>query len=209
MLRCLHSPERQVAMALILASASPRRAELLRQLDLQFEIRSADIDESLLPYEAPADYVRRLALAKAVAVYSGLASTTQTRVIGSDTAVVVGQKILGKPSHRSDAAAMLAALSGRDHQVFSAVAVVCEQGQHRTVQISTVSFAKLAPTEIEAYLNTDEPWDKAGSYAIQGRAAAFITRLDGSFSGVMGLPLRETVLLLRESGLPIGGRLAD
>ncbi|MDX1443992.1 MAG: Maf family protein [Gammaproteobacteria bacterium] len=183
----------------VLASASPRRLDLLRQVGLEPEVRPVDIDETPLPGEAARDYVERLALAKARAAAKGEARP----VLGSDTSVVVDGEILGKPVDESDAAAMLERLSGRAHIVMTAVAVVHGDKENHVTVATEVEFAPLSDDEIKAYWKTGEPIDKAGAYGIQGHAAAFIVRVNGSYSGVVGLPLHETTQLLRESGVEI------
>lgn len=181
-----------------LASASPRRRELLAQIGVEYRLVSVQVDETLRPKEAPGDYVARLALEKARAGRATLAGEADAPVLGADTSVVVEGAILGKPRNRADALEMLGRLSGRDHQVLSAVALVAVGREAVRVQVSRVWFRPLMPGEAEAYWETGEPADKAGAYAIQGRAACFAQRLDGSYSGVMGLPLYETCELLRE-----------
>jgi septum formation protein len=186
----------------ILASASSRRCELLDQIGIAFDQQVADIDETPRPGEAPADYVSRLALAKARAVYGE--GTHQVPVLGADTAVVAGGAILGKPADFADARAMLRLLSGRTHEVFSAVALVADR-EAVAVNCSKVWVRDIDDSEIEAYWQSGEPCDKAGAYAIQGLGAGFIERLDGSYSGVVGLPLYETVRLLQDFGIRILG----
>lgn len=182
---------------IILASQSPRRAELLRQVGVDFEIRAADVDEQVRSGESPAAYVRRVALAKAEAVRSRSRSLP---VLAADTAVVVDGRILGKPADRADALAMLARLSGRSHQVLSGVALLGDASDYR-LSTSRVYFREVIPGEAAAYWATGEPVDKAGAYAVQGLAAAFIERIEGSYSGIMGLPLFETLEMLRDAGL--------
>ncbi|MEJ2384604.1 MAG: Maf family protein [Xanthomonadales bacterium] len=180
---------------LILASASPRRRELLRQLGVRFEIIPADVDESVLAGETPEAYVVRLARAKALAVWR--LERGRLPVLGSDTAVVLDGRILGKPADRDEAVRMLESLSGRSHEVFSAVALV--RGEDRVddrLNVSRVTFAPLEPEWIAAYCATGDPMDKAGAYGVQGRAGERIARIEGSFYGVMGLPLYETSRLL-------------
>ena len=180
-------------MTIVLASASPRRAELLRAAGVAFVVDPVDIDESVLPGETPQAHVRRLARAKAQA---GAARNPGRTVLGADTVVVIDGRILGKPRDDADAAAMLAALSGRVHHVYTAVAVA-EGGVVRDdVDISAVTFAPMAPEAIAAYVASGEPRDKAGAYAIQGWASRFIERLEGSYSGVMGLPVAVVHRLL-------------
>ena len=184
-----------------LASQSPRRRDLLQQLGLHFEILPAAIDETPQPGEAPADCARRLAEAKADAVWNSPARRHSIPVLAADTVVALDEHLLGKPVDDADARAMLAALSGRCHQVITAVAL--RVGEHRDslVQTSTVCFAKLSPRDIERYLAWGESADKAGAYAIQGRAAAFVRELRGSYTGVVGLPLYETCQLLQRHGI--------
>jgi septum formation protein len=160
------------------------------------------VDEARHADEPPQTYVERVALAKASAGWQSLAAAVRRPVIGADTAILLDDDILGKPHNRAEGIAMLAKLSGRSHQVFSAVAVLGEQQAVRT-SISEVSFRELRREECEAYWQTGEPRDKAGSYAIQGLAAIFISQLRGSYSGVMGLPLFETALLLRQFGVEL------
>lgn len=184
---------------LVLASTSPRRRELLTQLGVNFEVLAIAVDEQPLPGELATDHVCRLALAKARAAAAQLAP--QVCVLGADTVVVLDGEIFGKPVDRDDAAAMLRRLSGRTHTVLSAVARM--QGGAHIVHLSEsqVTFRTLLPAEIAAYCDTGEPLDKAGAYAIQGLAAAFIRHLEGSYSGVMGLPLFETADLLAGAGV--------
>ncbi len=183
---------------LYLASASPRRRELLRQIGVAYRRLPVEVDETPLPGEFPSDYVARLALAKARTGWRTLGRRAPRPVLGADTAVVVDAAILGKPRDRDEGLAMLTRLSGREHQVLSAVALATGAREAVKVQESRVRFRQLAAAERAAYWNSGEPLDKAGGYAIQGRAAAFITELRGSYSGVMGLPLFETAELLRE-----------
>jgi len=180
---------------LILASASPRRRALLRQLGVRFEILPADVDESTRAGERPDAYVLRLARAKALGVWRQ--ENGRLPVLGSDTAVVLDGEILGKPADRNEAEAMLRRLSGRTHEVFSAVALVHgrEQVDDR-LNVSRVTFAELEPDWISEYCDTGDPMDKAGAYGVQGRAGERIARIEGSFYGVMGLPLYETSRLL-------------
>lgn len=183
-----------------LASASPRRRELLLQIGVPHVRVAAPIDESVLPGEAPDVYVERLARAKAAA---GLAMLDgQGCVLGADTAVVLDGRILGKPADRADALEMLAALSGRSHEVLTAVALADAGRCAARVVRSIVHFRSLSPGEAEAYWSSGEPQDKAGGYAIQGLAAIFVERMEGSYSAVVGLPLAETAALLAEFGIP-------
>ena len=185
-----------------LASASPRRRELLRQIGVAYRRLRIEVDETPLVAESPDVYVARLALAKAQAGCAALGGRQRAPVLGADTAVVIDHVILGKPRDRDEGLAMLAQLSGRHHQVFSAVALATPTQNAVKVQESRVRFRELTPAECAAYWDSGEPCDKAGGYGIQGRAAAFIAELQGSYSGVMGLPLFETAELLREFGLP-------
>lgn len=186
---------------LYLASASPRRRELLAQIGVSFTTHVVPIDETAQPGEAPAAYVERLAWAKAQAALDTL-NDRGAVVLGSDTAVVLDGRILGKPVDREDALATLAALSGREHQVLTAVALVSEARVEVRVVTSTVRFKPLDRTQIEAYWATGEPLDKAGSYGIQGLAAVFVSQMQGSYSAVVGLPLCETAELLAQFAIP-------
>lgn len=188
-----------------LASTSPRRRELLQQLDARFITLAVEVDESWLTNEAPADYVQRVALAKARAGQA--VAPGQAPVLGADTAVVVDGNVLGKPVDDADARAMLASLSGRWHEVMTAVACVAGEANRLAVSTSRVSMRPLSPADCAAYVATGESAGKAGAYAIQGIAGAFVERLEGSYSGVMGLPLHETTQLLAGVGwqlLPSG-----
>lgn len=189
---------------LYLASESPRRADLLAQIGVCFDVVSATVDESPLSHELPADYVCRLAKFKAKA---GIASARQRGledkpVLGADTTVLVGQQILGKPKNQADAVAMLTRLSGTAHTVLTAVCLV--QGEKSTTRLSEskVEFRTLTKTEILAYWATGEPLDKAGAYGIQGLGAVFVKAVHGSYSGVVGLPLAETAELLKLYKVP-------
>lgn len=186
----------------ILASGSLRRRELLDQMGLKYKVLKANVDESAHPGEAPADYVHRIAAKKARWVTARDASDLP--VLAADTAVVLAGKILGKPGSPAAAAEMLLSLSGRSHEVFSAVMLVMRSGaESRRLSISRVTFASLDPAWIAAYCACAEPLDKAGAYAIQGFAARYICRLEGSFSGVMGLPLFESMELLHNAGIQV------
>ena len=184
-----------------LASASPRRRKLLRQIGVAYRLLRVEVDETLRAEESPRSYVTRLALAKAQAGCAVLGRRKPAPVLGADTAVVVEGAILGKPRDRGEGLAMLARLSGCEHQVLSAVAVATPAQTMVKVQESQVRFRPLTLAECTAYWDSGEPGDKAGGYGIQGRAAAFIANLHGSYSGVMGLPLFETAELLQEFGL--------
>jgi len=179
-----------------LASASPRRSALLQQIDVPHEVRPVDIDETPRPGEAPARYARRLAEEKARALWTTLRPMDRKPVLAADTTVALGDEILGKPIDGDDAARILRRLSGRDHEVHTAVALLHDGGAGARVSTSTVSFRELTAAEIAWYWSTGEPADKAGAYAVQGQGAIFVRHLAGSFSGVMGLPLYETWELL-------------
>jgi len=183
-----------------LASASPRRQELLRQLGLEFEVIASNLEEVPLPGERPPDYVARVARDKARHVARQLQEQGETLhpVLGADTEVVLDSEILGKPRDREHGIGMLRKLSGRTHEVLSGVCVLYDGREHAALNVSRVTFRPLTEAELAAYWDTGEPADKAGAYAIQGRAAAFIERLEGSYSGVMGLPLYELTGILRE-----------
>jgi septum formation protein len=188
-----------------LASGSPRRRELLQQIGVPFRVVGTQVDEAVLPGEAPPGYVTRLAAAKADAGWEKSRDASRIPVLAADTAVVLDGKILGKPADRLDAEGMLWRLAGRTHEVLTAVALRTASGLQSRVSRSEVTFRDIAAAEVQAYWETGEPRDKAGAYAIQGRAAIFIADLRGSYSGVMGLPLFETAELLREAGLfPLG-----
>jgi len=186
---------------LVLASSSPRRSELLQQMRVSFVVIPVDIDETVLVGESPATYVERLALEKARAGWE--LSEKNRPVLGSDTIVVIQGDILGKPRDRNHAIEMLKRLSGNTHQVLTAVALV--EGDRSAIRLSEsrVSFRSITEQEIQRYWESGEPADKAGAYAIQGLAAAFIQRIEGSFSGVMGLPIHETVDLLKAFGVDV------
>ncbi len=186
---------------LFLASGSPRRRELLDQIGVRYEPRPVQVDESRQPREAPRDYVTRLARAKVETAWTLLGHEAAHAVLAADTAVVLGEAILGKPRDRGDALDMLERLSARTHEVLTAVALRSSRGVESRLSASRVRFRALAPQEIESYWETGEPHDKAGAYAIQGRGAVFIESLEGSYSGVMGLPLYETAQLLARAGI--------
>jgi len=189
-----------VSATLILASASPRRSELLTQLGVDFRVHPADIDESVLKGESPGDYVERMAHEKAEAV-AGLYPEGDYAILAADTTVVIDGDVLGKPRDHLDGLAMLARLSGRTHEVTTAICLA-GAGEAASAQVTTrVQFASLSQAICEAYLATDEPWDKAGAYGIQGLAGAFVLRIDGSYSNVVGLPLHETWQLLSARGV--------
>ena len=190
------------ACHLYLASRSPRRRELLAQLGLHPAVIAADVDETPRAGEGPTEYVQRIAVAKARTGSEAIHDRPARPVLAADTAVVVDGRILGKPADERDAMTMLALLSGRGHQVLTAVAVRGRREQVR-LSISRVVFRDIDPAEAAAYWATGEPRDKAGAYAIQGRGALFIAELHGSYSGVVGLPLFETAELLAEEGIEV------
>ncbi len=181
-----------------LASGSPRRRTLLDQVGIPYRVQPADIDETLTGNETPHDYVCRLARQKAEAVAASL--DNDPVVLAADTTVVVGGEVLGKPRDRQDALSMLDRLSGRQHEVLTAVCVVRGPLTREALSETRVWFRPLSAGELADYWDTGEPADKAGAYSIQERAAVFVQRIDGSYSGVMGLPLFETAQLLTEFG---------
>jgi septum formation protein len=184
-----------------LASASPRRSELLRQIGVRFTVRAAAIPEDSMAGEAAEAYVGRLAAAKAESVWAAAADSRA--VLGADTAVVLGGEVLGKPATVAEAVAMLERLSGRTHRVLTAVALRHAAGLETRLSESEVRFRATTRDERLAYCATGEPFDKAGGYGIQGRAAVFVEELKGSYSGVVGLPLFETAALLTRCGIPL------
>jgi septum formation protein len=187
---------------LFLASGSPRRRELLTQIGVPFTALPTSIDETPKAAESPVEYVLRLAQAKAQAGLATLVDCTDAVVLGADTSVILAGQILAKPHDQADARAMLTALSGTTHEVLTAVALASlERCEVRLVR-SQVSFRPLSRDEIDAYWHSGEPLDKAGSYAIQGLGAVFVSHLEGSFSAVVGLPVCETAALLADFGIP-------
>ena len=194
-----------------LASQSPRRRQLLEQLGVSNELllagpeEDAEALEAALPSEAPAAYVKRVTRRKLEAAVARLKARglPAAPVLCSDTTVALKRKILGKPESEKDAVRMLGALSGRTHEVLTAVAIRSGRRCFEALSVSSVTFAAMTPSQIKAYVATGEPMGKAGAYAVQGRAALHITHISGSYSGIMGLPLRETALLLRAAGLKI------
>ncbi|PWK87604.1 Maf family protein [Fulvimonas soli] len=193
---------------LYLASQSPRRRELLAQLGYRFEVVDVDVPELRAAGEPPQDYVSRVALDKARAGLAALGARGDAVVLGADTEVVLDDEVFGKPAGDEDAAAMLRRLSGRTHAVVSAVWAAGATQAERALCVSRVRFAPLDEAAIAAYVATGEPFGKAGGYAIQGRGAALVEYLEGSYSGVMGLPLFETARLLRGFGLAPGRALS-
>ncbi|MGB8523947.1 MAG: Maf family protein [Candidatus Acidiferrales bacterium] len=190
-------------MKLILASASPRRAEILRNAGIQFEVRATDVEESRLTAELPGDYVRRLALAKAQSAAAKYRDPVdETLILGADTVVVVDTEVLGKPVSQDDARSMLQRLSGRVHEVHTGLALLRSSGAEQRVveEITRVHFAPLTEQEIEDYIATGEPFDKAGAYGIQGIGGRYVKRIEGCYFNVMGLPLARLWSLLREVG---------
>jgi septum formation protein len=195
---------------LILASASPRRAEILRGAGFQFEVRPVNLDESLRPGESPGAHVKRLACEKALAVSARVKG--HALVIGADTVVVVGRRILGKPKSQQEACRMLRFLSGRSHRVLTGLAVLVAGApgthgqQHATpprceVETTRVWFAPLSAREINSYVASGEPMDKAGAYAVQGRGGRFVTRIEGCYFNVVGLPLARLYRMLLKAGV--------
>ncbi|HPK71330.1 MAG TPA: Maf family protein [Vicinamibacterales bacterium] len=185
-------------MRLVLASASPRRIALLRGAGYEFDTVAADVDESARPGEAAADYVRRVSLLKARAV---AASAGEAVVLAADTTVVLGGEMLGKPADGRDARRMLERLSGRTHDVLTGVAVVCGADAELAVESTAVSFRELSASEVDWYVATGEPADKAGAYAVQGLGSRFVARVTGSYSNVVGLPLETVQRLLEAAGV--------
>jgi septum formation protein len=181
-------------MSLILASASPRRRELLETIGVAFSIDVADVDESRLAGEPPETFVERLALVKARTV---LARRPTDRILAADTAVVLGDVVFGKPADAADARRMLLALSGRAHRVLTGVALVDAGGEQSLVESTTVWFSELSGSELDTYIASGEPRDKAGAYGIQGLAARFIPRIEGSHANVVGLPVSTVWRLLQ------------
>ncbi|HEA52887.1 Maf family protein [Marinobacter antarcticus] len=186
--------------SLILASASPRRSELLEQIGVSFTVQPAHIDETPHAGEAPDVYVERLAREKALVVAGDFHGS---RVLGADTSVVLNGAILGKPTNHQQAKAMLRRLSGETHKVMTAVALAHNGGCRSCLVTTEVTFRVLAEAEIAAYVATGEPMDKAGSYGIQGLGGIFVKDLEGSYSAVVGLPLQETAALLDDAGSPV------
>jgi len=181
-----------------LASASPRRSQLLRQIGVAHDVRPVDLDESRLAGESPRGYVLRLARGKALA---GVPTGGAVPVLGADTTVAIGDEIFVKPQDEEDAVRMLAALSGRTHDVLTAVALASAGRVETAISETRVTFRAISDAECRKYWASGEPADRAGAYAIQGFAAVFVARLEGSYTGVMGLPLFETAALLDAAGV--------
>jgi len=181
-------------LRLVLASRSPRRAELLTAAGIEFTVRSADIDETPRAGEAPMDYVLRLAQEKACAVWCGADET----ILAADTTVVLGREILGKPVDRADAARMLGALSERRHEVMTGVCLRAGNRMVRDASVTAVWFAPLTEAEIAEYVASGEPMDKAGAYGIQGIASRYVDRIEGSYTNVVGLPVALVYRLLHQ-----------
>ena len=197
-------------MRLILASQSPRRAELLRAAGYEFTVQTVDVDESLRPGEAPREYVLRLASAKSTAGLTAVEDRAGVSVLGADTVVVSGRDILGKPRDAEDAARMLRRLSGRTHQVVTGVSMRTAGDELSTVETTAVTFVPLSEDQIAWYVASGEGSDKAGAYAIQGLASRFVTRIEGSYSNVVGLPVAAVeqliIRLRRGAGILASGR---
>ena len=190
--------------ALHLASSSPRRKEILAALGLTFSVGGADVDEQRLGGESAEDMVLRLAVDKAMAGAPG----GDVTVIAADTLVVLGDEIFGKPADQDAALDMLGRLSGRTHQVLTGVAVWADEKMRSALSVTDVQFREISPDEALAYWQSGEPCDKAGAYAIQGRGGVFVEAISGSYSGVVGLPVFETVKLLEEAGIKVMNRPA-
>ena len=185
-----------------LASGSPRRRALLTQIGVHFQLLTVAVDESIVPREAPEAYVARVSVLKAAAGSAVRPDRQSAPVLAADTAVVLDGKILSKPTDVQDGVRMLRELSGRTHEVLTAIALATARGVQSRLSRSQVTFRAITGAEAHAYWDTGEPRDKAGGYAIQGRAAVFVANLRGSYSGVMGLPLYETAALLEMAGVP-------
>jgi septum formation protein len=190
--------------SIYLASQSPRRRELLQQIGVSYQVIGADVVELPRSHEAPSDYVQRLAREKAEAGFATVLSNQLAvkPVLGADTIVVINNEILEKPQDAGHAAAMLRKLAGADHQVMTAVAMIVEEKCSIKLSVTDVVFRPLGDDEIAAYWDTGEPRDKAGAYAIQGLGAVFVQQIRGSYTGVVGLPIEQTVVLLEEFGVP-------
>ena len=184
---------------LILASASPRRQELLQNAGIEFTVQPAYISETRQPHEAPADYARRLALEKARNIFRKFSkSDPGVIVLGADTVVVIDNDVLGKPENQSEAASMLRKLSGKTHQVISAICLVYAKGERVAHEITKVDMNEISEEQITTYVASGEPMDKAGAYAIQGSASKWIPRIEGCYFNVVGLPVARVWQLLQE-----------
>lgn len=191
-------------MDIHLASSSPRRHEILTAMGLRFTAAGVDIDETRYEGEPVADMVVRLAIAKAAAARENLDQSLP--IIGADTAVVIGDQVLGKPGSQDEAVQMLASLSGRSHTVLTGVALDYAGMVRTTTSLTEVRFREISPDEAQSYWQSGEPLDKAGAYAVQGIAGIFVEELSGSYSGVVGLPVFETAALLADAGLEVLSR---
>ncbi len=191
-------------MDIHLASSSPRRHEILTAMGLRFTAAGVDIDETRYEGEPVADMVVRLAIAKAAAARENLDQSLP--IIGADTAVVIGDQVLGKPGSQDEAVQMLASLSGRSHTVLTGVALDYAGVVRTTTSLTDVRFREISPDEAQSYWQSGEPLDKAGAYAVQGVAGIFVEELSGSYSGVVGLPVFETAALLADAGLEVLSR---
>lgn len=189
---------------IFLASQSPRRRELLTQLGVRFEPIDVSVYEQRQAHEAPVDYVNRVSREKAGAGLVALAGVANAVVLGADTDVVLDGQVFGKPQDANEAKAMLTALSGRTHEVITAVWLVSASREEHRISCTRVTFSALSESDIAAYIASGEPFGRAGSYTIQGLGAAFIQHIEGSYTGVMGLPLFETAQLLRNFGIEFG-----
>lgn len=189
--------------SIILASASPRRSQLLTQIGVAHAVRTVDLDEGRLPGEPPRVYVERLARDKARAAAAALGAGCDRPLLAADTSVVLGAEIFGKPADEDECLRMLLALGGRTHEVMTGIALLAGDALLADVSVSRVTFRPLREEECRRYWRSGEPRDKAGGYAVQGFGAVFVERLEGSYSGVMGLPLFETARLLAAAGVPV------
>jgi septum formation protein len=202
-----------MTVSIYLASKSPRRQDLLRQIGVDFTVlllreapgRPPDVREETMDGEPPRHYVERIARTKATVGWQRMQrrGLLPRPVLGADTEVVLDGRIFGKPRDAQDAAGMLNALQGRTHQVLTAIALHAEEQTIFEISTSAVTLVPLTPNEVARYVDTGESFDKAGAYAVQGRAAAFVARIEGSYSGVMGLPLAETASALARIGMPV------
>lgn len=201
----MHVNTEAAVPSIYLASRSPRRAEILQQLGVRFSVLPSDIDESLLVGEQPEQYVLRLAASKAAVCAQQLEAGPglDRPVLAADTAVSIDGLILGKPANDEDARMMLRRMSDRWHEVYTGLALATQHGVITALSTTRVQMAAISEEEITAYIASGEPFDKAGAYGIQGLAGIFIRRIEGSYTGVMGLPVHETARLLKNAGVPI------